>query len=201
MRMFKSERERCGMTQNDLAEQLGVSQQTISKYENGSREPDLENLIRMSKIFHVTTDYLLGLTDSTSAYTLHEKDYGNVNPKISERVTQLMEEKSMDLLSLSSACNLSPEELRLFLEFGYLPHVNVLLLLSELFSVSLDYLLCKSNCRITLKTSEEEKMLQTFQELSLDSRYIILGDALKEARTMQPHPDNDTSAKKHSKSK
>lgn len=47
------------VTQVQLAKMLGVSQQTISKYENGSREPDNATLLKLSKMFNVTIDYLL----------------------------------------------------------------------------------------------------------------------------------------------
>ena len=185
MRMFKQERERIGLTQNELAERLGVSQQTISKYENGSREPDLENLIRMSKIFHVTTDYLLGLTDSTSTYLLHEQESNYFRDEISLRIKNLMEESNLTVESLASICNLTPEEMRVFLDYGYLPHIDVLMKLSDHFHVSIDYLLCRSNCRLAVETPEEEKLLTVFQSMSTDSRFILLGDALKELRREQ----------------
>ena len=185
MRMFKQERERIGLTQNELAERLGVSQQTISKYENGSREPDLENLIRMSKIFHVTTDYLLGLDDSTSTYLLHEQESNYFREEISLRIKNLMEERNINAESLASICNLTPEEMRVFLDYGYLPHIDVLLKLADHFQVSIDYLLCRSNRRLAVKTPEEEKLLTVFQSLSTDSRFILLGDALKELRREQ----------------
>lgn len=194
MRMFKYERERCGLTQNALAEQLGVSQQTISKYENGSREPDLENLIRMAKIFHVTTDYLLGISEESSTYTLHEGEYGTLNSEITKRLEQLMSEKGVDIFMLSEVCNLTPEEMRSFVEYGYLPHVNVLLNLATYFEVSVDYLLCRSNSRQSPSTYEEDRLLNAFHQLSTDSRYILLGDALKELRLQQTKQQDLVSA-------
>lgn len=56
-------RKKHDMSQSELAEKLGVTQQTISKYENGSREPDTETLKLLSSIFDVSIDYLLGNTD------------------------------------------------------------------------------------------------------------------------------------------
>lgn len=185
MRMFKQERERNGLTQSELAELLGVSQQTISKYENGSREPDLENLIRMSKIFHVTTDYLLGLSEPTSTYLLHEEESNYFREEISLRLKKLMEERNTDSESLATICNLTSEEMRLFLDYGYLPHIDILMKLADYFQVSLDYLLCRSNSMIPIQTPEEEKLLMVFQSLNTDSRFILLGDALKELRREQ----------------
>lgn len=47
------------LTQNQLAERLGVSFSAISMYERNQREPDLKTLKRIANFFHVTTDYLL----------------------------------------------------------------------------------------------------------------------------------------------
>jgi transcriptional regulator with XRE-family HTH domain len=55
-------RKDADMSQFELAEILGVSQQTISKYENGTREPDNATLIKLSEIFNCSVDYLLDRT-------------------------------------------------------------------------------------------------------------------------------------------
>lgn len=47
------------MSQEDLAEKLDISRQAISRWENGSALPDAGNILALSKLFHVTTDYLL----------------------------------------------------------------------------------------------------------------------------------------------
>ena len=50
-----------GLTQQQLANLLGVAVSAISSYESGSRYPSYEVLISLARIFHVSTDYLLGL--------------------------------------------------------------------------------------------------------------------------------------------
>lgn len=52
-------RKSCGMSQEELAEKLNVSRQAISRWEVGSAMPDATNILRLSKMFGVTTDYLL----------------------------------------------------------------------------------------------------------------------------------------------
>ena len=48
-----------GMSQEELADQIGVSRQAVSKWESGQTSPDLEKIILLSDFFEVTTDYLL----------------------------------------------------------------------------------------------------------------------------------------------
>ena len=50
-----------GCNQVDLAKKLGVAKQTVSNWENENIQPSIEMLIRLAKLFNVTTNYLLGL--------------------------------------------------------------------------------------------------------------------------------------------
>lgn len=52
-------RKKSGMSQEELAEKLGVSRQSVSKWEGAQSTPDLNRILELSKIFGVTTDYLL----------------------------------------------------------------------------------------------------------------------------------------------
>ena len=52
-----------GMTQQKLASLLNITQQSYIRYEYGTGEPSLGTLIKLSQIFEVTTDYLLGISD------------------------------------------------------------------------------------------------------------------------------------------
>lgn len=59
---IKQQRQLKQWSQQVLASKLMVTRQTISKWELGKSYPDLESLIRLSQLFEVSTDYLLGLT-------------------------------------------------------------------------------------------------------------------------------------------
>ena len=50
------------LSQRKLGEILGVVNQTVSFWENGSREPDLDMLCKISEYFQVSIDFLLGKT-------------------------------------------------------------------------------------------------------------------------------------------
>lgn len=52
-------RKKSGWSQEELAEQLGVTRQAVSKWEGGQSIPDLERLMALSRLFGVSTDYLL----------------------------------------------------------------------------------------------------------------------------------------------
>lgn len=52
-------RKQRGMSQEELAEKLKVSRQAVSRWEMSSAQPDANNILQLSKLFAVTTDYLL----------------------------------------------------------------------------------------------------------------------------------------------
>lgn len=63
-------RSQAGLSQKALAEQIGVSQQSINKYENHNIEPDIETLIALADAFGTSVDYLIGHDeDATPAET------------------------------------------------------------------------------------------------------------------------------------
>lgn len=57
-RLYQLRKEK-NLSQEELAEQLNVSRQSVSRWENGSAAPDFEKTVRLSEIFEVTTDYLI----------------------------------------------------------------------------------------------------------------------------------------------
>lgn len=52
-------RKKSGWSQEDLANQMGVSRQSVSKWEGAQSIPDLDKMIKLSKMFGVSIDYLL----------------------------------------------------------------------------------------------------------------------------------------------
>ena len=52
-------RKKSGWSQEELAEQLGVSRQSVSKWESAQSVPDMERVLQLSELFGVSTDYLL----------------------------------------------------------------------------------------------------------------------------------------------
>ena len=56
---ISEERKKNGWNQEELAEKLSVSRQSVSKWESGQSVPDLNRILEMARIFGVTTDYLL----------------------------------------------------------------------------------------------------------------------------------------------
>lgn len=65
---LKELREEYNLTQTKLANELLIDQRSLSFYEIGKYEPNIDTLKRMAIFFNVSSDYLLGLTDEKAPY-------------------------------------------------------------------------------------------------------------------------------------
>ena len=57
--VLKDHRTRCSMTQEFVAESMGVSRQAVSKWENGTADPSTSNLLKLAKLFGITPEELI----------------------------------------------------------------------------------------------------------------------------------------------
>ena len=78
------QRKKNGWSQEELAEQLGVSRQSVSKWESAQSIPDLSRVVAMAEIFGVTTDYLLKDEEEKSS-----ANTGSSQPVSSETVIKV----------------------------------------------------------------------------------------------------------------
>ena len=62
-------RKKAGWSQEELAERLNVSRQSVSKWESAQSMPDIDKIVQLSSLFSVTTDYLLKDGQAEPEYT------------------------------------------------------------------------------------------------------------------------------------
>lgn len=87
------ERKKKGWSQEELAERLDVSRQSVSKWEGGLSVPELDKIIAMSDLFGVSTDYLLKATDDGEK---EEKSPENVPASNGERIPRALDENYVE---------------------------------------------------------------------------------------------------------
>ena len=56
-------REKCGMTQADMARLLGITRSGVNAWEMGITTPSTQYVVELSRLFHVSTDYLLDIPE------------------------------------------------------------------------------------------------------------------------------------------
>lgn len=82
---LKSLRKERGLSQQQLAQLLGISQQSINKYENHNIEPDIFMLSQMADLFDTTVDYLIGRSDERTP------NGRGIPPELTMREAELLE--------------------------------------------------------------------------------------------------------------
>lgn len=82
---LKSLRIEKKLTQKQVADRIGLAISAISSYESGTRYPSYDALVKLACIFHVSTDYLLGMTDTRNI------DVSGLDDKEIELVLQLVD--------------------------------------------------------------------------------------------------------------
>ncbi|MBE6756413.1 MAG: LexA family transcriptional regulator [Ruminococcaceae bacterium] len=83
---LKKSRLNSGMKVDEIASSLGVSQQTYYNYESGNREPSIENIVVLAKLFGVSADYLFGMTDDTDTKIAPQTPIKESTIKVYEKI-------------------------------------------------------------------------------------------------------------------
>lgn len=66
-------RKKAGYSQEQVAEMLGLSRQAVSKWESGQGKPEIDNIVKLTEIYHVSADYLLLGTEKEVPVPVPEK--------------------------------------------------------------------------------------------------------------------------------
>lgn len=105
------------LTQEELAEKLGITRGTYAHYEINKRQPDYETLQKLADFFNVSVDYLLGRTDDPYPYVPAYKLKGELRHyllsamEIGSRVRILRESKGLSARQLAEAASLDPTQI------------------------------------------------------------------------------------------
>lgn len=68
---LKTARERRGLSQKEVAENIGVAKSTYSLYESGNREPNVQTIKKIADLLNVSADDLLGIEDEPQTIAAH----------------------------------------------------------------------------------------------------------------------------------
>lgn len=132
-------RKQKGWSQEDLALHMGVSRQSVSKWESMSSLPDLDKIIKLSNLFGVSTDYLLKddieeepgyeseiiNADHTTTPAGTEESSVEVSLEEANKYMELVEKSSKKIAAAVAACILSPVFLILFSGYAEAGIINI----------------------------------------------------------------------------
>ena len=127
-------RKKNGWSQEELAEKLGVTRQSISKYEGAQSIPDLDKILKLSEIFGVTTDYLIKGELEEEEYApsqMHENE--SESDRSVHKVTMEMANEYLQIIDWSAGktafatmlCILSPIVLLMLGAMSEMPNYHI----------------------------------------------------------------------------
>lgn len=90
-RKLRELREAQGLTQKQVGERIGVTSSVVSAYENGIRLPSYSALIKLTALYDVSSDYLLGISDTPTRESQHLISLDGLTPTKMALVRQLVE--------------------------------------------------------------------------------------------------------------
>ncbi len=101
---LKSLRKESGLTQDEFSKQTGIGRSAVGMYEAGKRAPNYETLSKVARFFHVSTDYLLGRTDTPAEPPTHKTEPSARKPHdVQQQLRSLLADLAPD--SACTVCN------------------------------------------------------------------------------------------------
>lgn len=183
---FKELRNSRNLTQLQMAEILETSKSNISKYEAGSVEPNLYTLLKISRYFGVSVDYMLGNDNYSVDYANYQIDTSEFGLSFKEKLKTILREKNITPQGFIELTGFHPDVADAFLWGNKIPSLDELIKITGSLNVSANYLLDipepyseNTESFTTSLTEKEIKCIESFHLLNEDNQDIIIGDIKK----------------------
>lgn len=188
-------RKRNGWSQEELAEKLGVSRQSISKYEGAQSVPDLDKLLKLSEIFGVSTDYLLKDELEMEEYVSDHaaEDYGEaesphkkVTMEMANEFLQLRWNGAVQLAFATLLCILSPVTLILLGAYSEMPDGRIREEVAGGVGLCILMLMVVVAVAIFITNAMKQKKYAFLQEEEFETEYGVAGMVKERKERFQP---------------
>ena len=182
-------RKKNGWSQEELADKLGVSRQSVSKWEGAQAVPDMKKILQMSEVFGVSTDYLLR-DDIEEA---EEPEVAPVDNGLEETVREVSMEEANEFLEHNEKaagmistgvmmCILSPVILILMAGLAEAEKISMNETIAEMCGTAIVLVMVAAAVALFLMAGMRGKRFEYLENLDIDTAYGVSGMA-RERRT------------------
>lgn len=185
---LKTLRQEYGLSQQELADKIGISKSSINMYERGEREPGIETVKRIADFFNVDVDYLFGISDikkrrgfkikRTNQSIAHNIKYHREQANLSQKeLADLLGEIESVVIDLESGKNaLNKNMLYKICDVLHVIPSNIISRDDEVLTDDEEYLLSRrQNDTLGIELTEGEKMLlDLFRQIPEDQQKVFL---------------------------
>lgn len=165
-----------GYTLNELAQRINVTPSAIEMYEQNRRVPDIDNLILLTQVFNVTSDYILGIENSSELLmnksSKYYPDIKEMHSTFIERFIKLYCKNKLDFDTEEQALGLTHDQITA-IKATRLPNIIELKQLSKAFKVSINHLLGLPEQSLS---EEEQELLEYYNSLSKTDKRLAMGN-------------------------
>lgn len=176
------ERKRNGWSQEELAQKLGVSRQSVSKWESAQSVPDLNRILQLADLFSVSTDYLL----KDEIESKKDGDGLSESVDISKKIRKVSMEEASDFLRLNekkapvmalgvSLCIISPVLLIILAGFSCSGLFGISEKIASGLGITVLLLLVSVSVFIFIKCCQEDEKYKYLETQEIETEYGIKG--------------------------
>lgn len=181
-------RKKNGWSQEELAEKLGVSRQSVSKWEGAQAVPDLKKILQLSEIFGVSTDYLIrDEIEEAPTQELAPVDNGleeTVRSVSMEEASAFLEQNETASRTISTGvmmCILSPVPLILLQQLASIGYIPMEETIAEIIGTAILLVIIAIAVGLFIREGMRGKRFEYLEQIDIDTEYGVNG-MVKERR-------------------
>lgn len=181
-------RKKEGWSQEELAQQLNVSRQSVSKWEGAQSVPDIEKILQMSHIFGVTTDFLLKeeMEFPEAAEGGAEEPLRRVTMEEASMYLELRQEAAPKMAAATFLCVVSPVALMLLAAMSEFPRFHVTENMATGVGLCALLLLVAAGVSIFLACAAKVKAFEFLEKENFETEYGVTGMVRERMKAFGP---------------
>lgn len=181
-------RKKEGWSQEELAQQLNVSRQSVSKWEGAQSVPDIEKILQMSRIFGVTTDFLLKdeMEFPEAAEGGAEEPLRRVTMEEASMYLELRQEAAPKMAAATFLCVVSPVALMLLAAMSEFPRFHVTENMATGVGLCALLLLVAAGVSIFLACAAKVKAFEFLEKENFETEYGVTGMVRERMKAFEP---------------
>jgi transcriptional regulator with XRE-family HTH domain len=172
--------EQKDMTQRELAQKLGITEVSVSRYINGTHKPHSDIISKIAECLNVSVDYLLGRTSNKNEEELIQKFIiESMETSFSQRLIELLESNNISQRELAMKVGVQEATISRYINEHRAPHSIVVSKIAEVLGTTTDYLLGNSDnkdfkkSKIAVTTNHKPTIGEKVDALPEKERLII----------------------------
>ncbi|TMP85474.1 XRE family transcriptional regulator [Pseudoalteromonas ruthenica] len=185
-------RKQLGWSQEELAEKMDVSRQSVSKWESTNSIPDLNKIIRLAGLFNVSTDFLLKDDIDTTEYLNESADADTIQVSLEQALSYIDNKKAQAKLTAKGVaffvCSSAP--LFFFLALSNMKNLDFDVNMAVALGLVSIFLMIPAGIRLVISTNQYNRALVPFEKTPFELAYGVHSACSEKLEAFTPSYNN-----------